>query len=97
MLPVGLDEMQELYLNLHWTYGVGDSIAKTTDESELTANNLNTNVAIDMFFDSDEETSKNSSSAKYEVMVWFAMFGSATQPHGYPDVVKKRTLNGTSL
>lgn len=97
VLPVGLDDMKELYLNLHWTYGVGDEIAETTDEAELTSNSVNTNVAIDMFFDTDKDTAQNSTSAKFEVMVWFATFGSATQPIGYPEVVTTRTLNGTDL
>jgi hypothetical protein len=97
VLPVGLDDMQELYLNVHWTYGVGDEIATTTDESELTANNVNTNVAIDMFFDSDKEKAQNSTSAKYEVMVWFGMFGPSTQPHGYGTIVTTNQINGTKL
>ncbi|KAJ5755608.1 hypothetical protein N7533_005151 [Penicillium manginii] len=97
VLPVGLDDMQELYLNVHWTYGVGDEIATTTDESELTANNVNTNVAIDMFFDSDKEKAQNSTSAKYEVMVWFGMFGPSTQPHGYGTIVTTNQINGTKF
>lgn len=97
VLPVGLDDMQELYFNVHWTYGVGDTIAETTDEDELTSNSVNTNVAIDMFFDSDKETALNSTNAKYEVMIWFATFGAATQPYGYPNVVTTRELNGTTF
>jgi hypothetical protein len=98
VLPLALDSMQELYLDLHWTYGVGNTSAETTSQDELTAANLNTNVAIDMFLDSDKDKAENGTDAQYEVMVWFAQFGPATQPIGLSDKSKAtRELNGTTL
>ncbi|KAJ5125955.1 hypothetical protein N7526_008132 [Penicillium atrosanguineum] len=95
ILPVELGEMESLDLDLHWTYGVGNEPVETTVESTLTAETLNTNVAIDMFFDSDKVTAQNSSAAKYEVMIWFAKFGVATDPIG--SKVTSRELNGTDF
>lgn len=95
ILPVELGQMKSLDLDLHWTYGVGNDPVETTTESDLTAVTLNTNVAIDMFFDSDKTTAQNSSAAKYEVMIWFAKYGDATDPIG--SKVTERTLNGTEL
>ncbi|KAJ6127238.1 hypothetical protein N7523_002850 [Penicillium sp. IBT 18751x] len=95
ILPVELGKMESLDLDLHWTYGVGNEPVETTDEAALTAENVNTNVAIDMFFDSDKDTATNSSLAKYEVMIWFAQFGPATDPIG--DKVTNRVLNGTEF
>jgi hypothetical protein len=95
VLPVELGKMSSLNLDLHWTYGVGNTPVETTTESDLTAQTVNTNVAVDMFFDSDETTAQNSTAAKFEVMIWFAKYGSATMPIG--SQVTTRELNGTSL
>lgn len=99
ILPIELDKMTQVNLDLHWTYGVGNTVASSTNKDSLTAQNLQTNVAIDMFFDSDKTRATNSSLANFEVMVWFAMVGAAAQPLGYaPDKsVATKTLNGTTL
>lgn len=98
VLPLQLDKMTEVNLDLHWTYGLGNTVASSTVESTLTADNLQTNVAIDMFFDSDQNNAGNSTLAKYEVMVWFADFGSSAQPIGLAaGAVTTKTVNGTTL
>lgn len=97
-LPAVLSSIKTIGLSMHWTYGVGDTPAATTIESELTANEVNTNVAIDMFFDADQKAAENSSLANYEVMVWFATFGSAAQPIGLEDgIVATEIINGTTF
>jgi hypothetical protein len=51
-----------------------------------------------MFFDSDKTNAGNSTLAKYEVMIWFADFGSSAQPIGLSaGAVTTKTLNGTTL
>ncbi|GLI80205.1 hypothetical protein PoHVEF18_008556 [Penicillium ochrochloron] len=98
VLPIELDKMTKVDLDLHWTYGVGNTVASSTVESTLTADNLQTNVAIDMFFDSDKTNAGNSTLAKYEVMIWFADFGSSAQPIGLSaGAVTTKTLNGTTF
>jgi hypothetical protein len=98
VLPLALDSMQQLYLDLHWTYGVGNTSVESTTLADLTAANLNTNVAIDMFLDSDKDKAENGTNAKFEVMVWFAQIGSATQPIGLNKGSKAtREVNGTTL
>jgi hypothetical protein len=98
VLPIELDKMTQVDLDLHWTYGVGNTVAASTDQASLTAENLQTNVAIDMFLDSDQTKASNSTLAKYEVMVWFADYGSSAQPIGLSSgAVTSKTLNGTTL
>ncbi|KAJ5168862.1 uncharacterized protein N7482_004456 [Penicillium canariense] len=95
VLPVELGNMSQVNIDVHWTYGVGNTAASSTDISALTAEDLQTNVAIDMFFDTDKAIAQNSTQAKYEVMVWFLEFGASAQPIGLNDgVVTTRTLNG---
>ncbi|KAJ5899617.1 hypothetical protein N7495_004361 [Penicillium taxi] len=98
IFPISLDSMQEINFDVEWTYGAGNDAADTIDETSLTAVNLNANVAIDMFFDSDKTTSQNSTSAKFEVMVWFATFGTSTDVIGHDDGIKKTMkLNNTTF
>ncbi|KAJ5306524.1 hypothetical protein PENANT_c031G10030 [Penicillium antarcticum] len=98
VLPLALDSMQQLYLDLHWTYGSGNASVETTSSDDLKAANLNTNVAIDMFLDSDKTKAENGTNAAYEVMVWFAQIGAATQPIGLQNKSKAtRNLNGTNF
>ncbi|KAL1855023.1 hypothetical protein Plec18167_004526 [Paecilomyces lecythidis] len=95
-LPVLMSDVSHLMLDLEWTYGVGNDTAATTDTSQLTQNSVQTNVAMDMFFDSDKDSSKNSEKAKCEVMIWFATFGEAAQAIGFKDgAVTQKTLDGT--
>ncbi|KAJ5595219.1 uncharacterized protein N7459_001427 [Penicillium hispanicum] len=97
VLPLALDQMSEINFDVHWTYGIGNKAVETTPaDSELIGNGLNTNVAIDMFFDSDKTAAQNSSAAKYEVMVWFADIGASAQTIGQAQgVVTSRTLGST--
>lgn len=98
VLPVKLSTLQHIYVTTEWTYGVGDEPAPTTDEAALAAALVNTNVAIDMFMDSTEVDSKNSSKAGYEVMVWLAGIGPAAEPIGLKrGVIDTQVQNGTTL
>lgn len=97
VLPKPMDKISELNVDLHWTYGLGDDPVESTDKQTLKDENLATNVAIDMFLDSDEDKAKNGTDAKFEVMVWFWMSSQVAQPLGWgkPDI--DRTINGTKL
>lgn len=98
VLPIALESMEEIDFALHWTYGLGNTVATTTDNTTLTDDSLQCNVAVDMFFDSDKTTAQNSTAAAFEVMVWFARFGASTDPIGLSDgVVTTHTINGTLL
>jgi len=61
---------------------------------------VNANVAIDIFMDSNSGASTVTTQAKHEVMVWFAMYGPATQPIGYQGGAGSKNtvvINGTTL
>jgi hypothetical protein len=98
VLPATLQTLGQVNFDVHWTYGLGNDAAAVTDVQALTGDLLNGNVAIDMFLDSDQTNAQNSTTAKYEVMVWFADFGSAAQPIGLDKgIVSTQVLNGTTL
>ncbi|KAL2890453.1 concanavalin A-like lectin/glucanase [Ceratocystis lukuohia] len=82
VLPDRLSDITTFNLIFGWTYGQGNETAETTDVTSLAANSLNANVAMDLFIDSDSTKAQNSSQAGYEIMVWFAAIGAATQPIG---------------
>lgn len=98
VFPATVASLSQIGLDVRWSYGVGNASVSTTDETALDAESLNANVAVDMFFDSDKTSATNSSAALYEIMVWFADFGSAAQPIGLSDgAVTTATVNGTSF
>jgi len=93
-----LSSIKTIALATSWTYSVGDTPSTTTDMAALNANLANTNVAIDIFLDADQNAAENSSLAKYEVMVWFAAVGPATQPIGFDKgEVATESINGTNF
>jgi hypothetical protein len=98
VLPATLQTLSQMYLELEWSYAVGNEPAASTDAQALTGVDLNGNVAIDMFIDSDKTSAQDSNKAKYEVMVWFADFGAAAQPIGQAKgVAATHQVNGTTL
>ncbi|ERS99624.1 uncharacterized protein SPSK_09381 [Sporothrix schenckii 1099-18] len=98
VFPATVESLVHIDLDVEWTYGVGNKTAATTDESGLTADNVNANVAVDMFLDKDQTKSGDSSKAAYEVMVWFADFGAAAQPIGLATgALTTEVLNGTTF
>ncbi|KAL5598514.1 hypothetical protein BROUX41_003549 [Berkeleyomyces rouxiae] len=98
VLPDLLSDITAMNLGFHWTYGPGNESATSTDVDALTANSLNANVALDMFIDSDRTQAQNSSLAAYEVMVWFAAIGAATQPIGLSaGAVATETIGGVTF
>ncbi|KAH7305702.1 concanavalin A-like lectin/glucanase domain-containing protein [Rhexocercosporidium sp. MPI-PUGE-AT-0058] len=97
-LPVLLSSIKTIAIATSWTYSVGDTPSTTTDKAAMDANLVNTNVAIDIFLDADQKAAENSSLANYEVMVWFAKFGSAAQPiGGNKGAVATESINGTNF
>lgn len=97
-LPAKLQDLSAVDVDVQWTYGPGNSSAASTNTAELTQNNLNANVAIDMFLDADSTQAQNPEKADYEVMIWFAAIGTATDPIGMSaGVVTTKIVNGTTL
>lgn len=97
-MPLQINTVKNIDIDVEWTYGVGDKAAKTIDQAALTQVELNSNVAIDMFLDPDSSHATSTENAKYEVMVWLATFGPATQPIGLAQgALSTQTVNGTTL
>ncbi|EFX01637.1 xyloglucan-specific endoglucanase [Grosmannia clavigera kw1407] len=98
VFPATIQTLAQIDFAVEWTYGLGNDSATTTEVSALVAESVNTNVAVDMFFDSNKESSSDSSLAKYEVMVWFADIGLATQAIGLKNgTIATEVVNGTTF
>lgn len=98
LFPAEISSIGSIPVNVQWTYGLGNLTANTTDVAGMTAALVNTNVAIDMFLDSDKTKSQSSTDAKYEIMVWLCTIGAATQPIGLAQgAVSTQVINGTTF
>lgn len=98
VLPTTFKSIDKLMLDFEWTYGIGNNTSVSTDKQELEDNLVNTNVAIDIFSDPDQNTATNTEKAKMEIMVWFAAYGPATQPLGMAaGVVETKQVNGSTF
>lgn len=97
-LPLKISEVQNLFVDVDWTYAIGDDPAAVADEDSLVAGNLNCNVAVDMFFDSNSGKANNETIASHEVMVWLGQYGLATQPLGLSSTpADTASVNGTTF
>ena len=98
MFPASLSTISSIPVDVEWTYGLGEEAANITDIQAMSAANVNTNVAIDMFLDADMNSAQSSTQAKYEIMVWLCTIGAATQPIGL-DLGSKdvQVINGTTF
>jgi Glycosyl hydrolase family 12 len=98
VFPVQIGSISNIDIDSQWMYSVGDANQTTSvlDVGALSAVAANTNVAIDMFLDSDSSRSTSTENAKYEVMVWLATFGPATQPIGLDRGAKSVVTIGTT-
>ncbi|RDA88422.1 hypothetical protein CP532_5610 [Ophiocordyceps camponoti-leonardi (nom. inval.)] len=98
VLPAQLQSVSQVGVDFSWTMRLDNETGPTNDLAELTAGNVNSNVAMDMFIDSDQEKAKDSTRADYEVMVWFAAIGPATYAIGQDrgPVMSKR-VDGTNF
>lgn len=99
VLPIQLSAMSGLTMDVEWSYNVGnDLIAGTSDWDALAEQNVNANVALDLFLAADEHKSLSTTESDYEVMVWLGMLGAYTLPLGYDNgSVVTREINGVSL
>jgi hypothetical protein len=97
-LPLRISAVQNLYVDVDWTYAIGNDPIAVADTDSLVAGNLNCNVAIDMFFDKNGAKAHNESIASHEVMVWLGQYGLATQPLGLSSTpADTASVNGTTL
>lgn len=95
---IQIGNLSAMNVDVMWTYGTGPDVATQLDPVALDAAELNANVCIDTFLDSDPIKAQTTNSSQYEVMVWFGQFGLATDPIGFVQgVVETVTVNTTQL
>lgn len=100
VFPDQLSTMNQLVVDLEWDYYMTDQ--NQTRFAGLEAQNVNANVAIDMFMDTDKSRSTNEYAdkkqpAKAEVMVWLGAIGPSTQPVGTKKVGITGVAGGRTL
>ncbi|KAK5076978.1 hypothetical protein LTS08_007533 [Lithohypha guttulata] len=98
IFPASISTIANIPVDVEWTYGLGEEPANITDVAGMTAANVNTNVAIDMFLDDDMNSAQSTTQAKYEIMVWLCTIGASTEPIGLAlGAVSSQVINGTTF
>ncbi|OCT54949.1 hypothetical protein CLCR_02918 [Cladophialophora carrionii] len=96
--PVEISKVTAINFETEWYYGVGDERPEIVDIAALTEVQLDANVAVDMFLDSDPDKAIDTTQAKYEVMIWLGQYGASTQQIGLEEgVVTTQIVNGTTF
>lgn len=96
--PLQINNLVKVDIDVTWSYALGSAATEVTDATALTTADLNTNVAIDMFMDSDATKATSTVDAKYEVMIWLGKYGAATEPIGLQKgAVATEYVNGNTL
>ena len=96
--PVEISKVSAINFETEWYYGAGDDKPEIVDVASLATVQLDANVAIDMFLDSDPDKSTDTTLAKYEVMIWLGQYGASTQQIGLKQgAVATQVVNGTTF
>ncbi|KAH7320773.1 concanavalin A-like lectin/glucanase domain-containing protein [Stachybotrys elegans] len=80
-LPARISDIRGIGVDLEWSYAVGNVTGDpgtSFSASEIEEHTISTNVALDIFLDSERDRSSNTTRASTEIMVWFARFGQYT-------------------
>jgi hypothetical protein len=97
VFPKKINSVSEINVELEWTYALGNE-NKTSSDVDLTRNSdVQANVALDLFIDADAKTAAKSADARFEIMVWFAAMGTASQPNGDGTVIANLDVEGNTL
>lgn len=76
--PIRMSNLSSIDVKVSWSMKRTDNIesASTFDKSGLADVNAKTNVAFDVFFDTQLEKAVNTTAPSYEVMIWIGSYGS---------------------
>ena len=96
--PVAISAVSSINFETEWYYGVGAERPQAVDVAALTNAQLDANVAVDMFLDSDPNKAVDTTQAKYEVMIWLGQYGASTQQIGLErGPISSQVVNGTTF
>jgi hypothetical protein len=88
-LPLQLSDLANLSLTATWDVTAGSQ--------DLASTGVSTNIAWDIFADSDANSAGSATSAHYEIMVWMGAYGNP-YPYGYADgPLLNRTIHDVTL
>ncbi|KAG5916911.1 hypothetical protein E4U42_007456 [Claviceps africana] len=100
-LPTKLSSIEKLDFGVKWFMSLNNKTDAKISDHEFSVNQINANVAIDMFMDKDSTKAGEPEKASHEIMVWFARFGTDTFPIGKKSLedkgLKTKTLDGTDF
>ncbi|ATY58637.1 Concanavalin A-like lectin glucanase [Cordyceps militaris] len=83
IFPKKFSTIKKLFVDFEWKYVTGNDNSTASETATLAAGTtVNTNVAIDMFADTNSDTSKNNEKAAFEIMIWFAAIGPSAHVIG---------------
>jgi xyloglucan-specific endo-beta-1,4-glucanase len=75
--PIPLSNLASLDIKVSWSMKPELSASSQgLDTQGLSIVNAKTNVAVDVFFDTDITRATNTTAPRYEIMVWLGKFGS---------------------
>ncbi|KAF2023998.1 concanavalin A-like lectin/glucanase [Setomelanomma holmii] len=75
--PIQLSNLSAIDVKVSWSMRPALSTSKADiDSSGLAVTDAKTNVAVDVFFDTELEKAVNTTAPSFEVMVWIGKFGS---------------------
>jgi hypothetical protein len=96
--PIQISSVSTINFETEWYYGVGNDRPIAVDVAALTTAQLDANVAVDMFLDSDPDKATDTTQAKYEVMIWLGQYGASTQQIGLDQgSIATQVVNGTTF
>ncbi|GJN75720.1 xyloglucan-specific endoglucanase protein [Purpureocillium lilacinum] len=98
VFPQAVKDVSQIDFDMQWRMRL-DNETGPTDTDALTKGNVNANVAVDMFLDTDKASAQSSEKAKFEIMIWFAALGAGTKAVNEQagNEVAKYTFNGTDF
>lgn len=98
VVPVTLEDLNELTLDFAWTMGIGNTNAPSTSVRRLGAQEVNASVALDMYMDPDKSKAGDARKAAFEMIIYFAHYG-LQDPVGFGNgtIVMTEKLNGMDL
>lgn len=89
VLPVQLQYLNYLRVSAKWSFaptsleaGASTDPVDEPNAGFIIASDVQANVVIDVFGDESAERSQTPAKQKYEIMIWLARFGDASQPIG---------------
>lgn len=95
LLPIALDNVKALKIDVAWSMAPGRESTGTTDVGALDGVDAMANVAVDLFLDRDPARSTTTTEPSHEIMIWFTTIGDKNAIGEMDGVVTQQNFDGT--